>query len=158
MAVAGVSTLGITVGYGVEETAGTKPTKFTQLTRINSIGEVTNDSEQIDVSAIEDFTSRYVAGRMDTGGTWGIEVFLTPDTAQEWATLIGSYNTLKDGKRMWFEVIIPSFEKAFFVVAQPPTAIQLPEISGNSALTKTFNLVIEEAVGMDDKVTFTAGE
>lgn len=156
--VAGISTLGITLGYGVEATAGTKPATFKQLHRINSIGEITNDPEQIDVSAIEDFTSRYVAGRMDTGGTWGIEVFLTPDTVKEWTDLITSYNALTDGKRMWFEVLVPSFEKAFFIVAQPPTSIQIPEISGNSALTKTFNLVIEEAVGMDAKVELTGEE
>lgn len=36
MALAGVSTLGITFGYGVEETEGTKPTTLKQLTRINS--------------------------------------------------------------------------------------------------------------------------
>ena len=32
MAVAGVSTLGVTLSYGVETTAGTKPTAFTLLT------------------------------------------------------------------------------------------------------------------------------
>lgn len=155
MAIAGVSTLGITFGYGVETTAGTKPSTFKQLTRIISIGEITNDPEQIDVSALEDFTSRYVAGRMDTGGTWGIEVNLTPETQKEWETLISAYEALSDGKRMWFETIIPSFEKSFFVVAQPPTAIQIPEVSGNSALTKTFNMVIEEAKGMSETVEFS---
>ena len=38
MAVAGLSTLGITFGYGVETTAGTKPTSFKELSRINAIG------------------------------------------------------------------------------------------------------------------------
>ena len=36
MAAAGISTLGITFGYGVETTAGEKPTTFKQLTRINA--------------------------------------------------------------------------------------------------------------------------
>ena len=39
--IAGVSTLGITFGYGTEATAGTKPTTFTQLSRINAIGGIT---------------------------------------------------------------------------------------------------------------------
>ena len=39
-ALAGVSTLGITFGYGVETTSGTKPTTFTQLNRMNSIGGI----------------------------------------------------------------------------------------------------------------------
>ena len=37
MAVAGISSLGITFGYGVETTAGTKPASFKKLTRINTI-------------------------------------------------------------------------------------------------------------------------
>ena len=40
MAAAGISTLGITFGYGSEATAGTKPTSFKQLTRINAIGGI----------------------------------------------------------------------------------------------------------------------
>lgn len=64
---AGLSTLGITFGYGVETTAGTKPTAFTQLDRINSIGGITQDVEQIDASALEDTSTKYVAGRADTG-------------------------------------------------------------------------------------------
>ena len=52
MGVAGVSTLGITFGYGAEATAGTKPTSFKQLTRINAIGGINIENEQIDASAI----------------------------------------------------------------------------------------------------------
>ena len=50
----GLSTLGITFGYGVETTAGTKPASFTQLDRINNIGGISMDVEQIDASALED--------------------------------------------------------------------------------------------------------
>ena len=61
--IAGVSTLGITFGYGTEDTAGTKPTTFTQLNRINAIGGITIENEQIDASALEDETSRYIQVR-----------------------------------------------------------------------------------------------
>lgn len=64
---AGLSTLGITFGYGVETTAGTKPSTFSQLDRINSIGGIAQDVEQIDASALEDLSTKYVAGRADTG-------------------------------------------------------------------------------------------
>ena len=50
MASAGISTLGITFGYGVETTAGTKPTTFKRLTRINAIGGITIENEQIDAA------------------------------------------------------------------------------------------------------------
>lgn len=158
MAVAGVSTLGITFGYGSETTAGTKPTTFKQLTRINSIGGITIENEQIDASAIEDFVSRYVQGRADTGGSFPVGVNFTPETKKEWADLITTFGALSEGKRMWFETIIPGFDEAFFVVAQPPTAIPQPEIGQNELLTVEFNLVIEEYKGMEAKVALTGGE
>lgn len=64
MAVAGVSTLGIKLGWSI---GSTMPSSFTQLTRINAIGGISLETEQIDASALEDFVTRYIAGRQDTG-------------------------------------------------------------------------------------------
>lgn len=153
---AGISTLGITFGYGVETTAGTKPTTIKQLHRINSIGGITIENEQIDASAVEDFVSRYVRGRADTGGSFPIGVNFTRETKEEWADVISEYATAEEsGLRMWFETIIPGFDEAFFVVAQPPTAIPQPEIGQNELLTIEMNLTIEEYRGMETKVAFT---
>ena len=152
---AGISTLGITFGYGVEATAGQKPTVFTQLNRINNIGGISIQPEQIDASALEDFITRYVKGRADTGGSFPITVNFTPETKAEWATLIDAYQGLSDGKRMWFETIIPGFTESFFVVAQPPEEIPQPEIAQNGLLTVEYNLTIEEYKGMNAKVEFT---
>lgn len=153
--ISGISTLGITFGYGVEIEAGTKPTQFTQLHRMNTIGGITIENEQIDSSAIEDFVSRYVQGRGDTGGSFPVTVNFTPETKDEWATVISTFKGLSDGKRMWFETIIPGFDEAFFAVAQPPTQIPQPEIGQNELLTIEMNLTIEEYIGMDTKVEFT---
>lgn len=158
-AIAGISTLGITFGYGVETTSGTKPTTFTQLNRINSIGGITIENEQIDASAIEDLVSRYVQGRGDTGGSFAVTVNFTPETKDEWTEVIEAYNTAKESQlRMWFETVIPGFDESFFVVAQPPTAIPQPEIGQNELLTVEMGLTIEEYIGMDDTVDFTTGE
>lgn len=159
MALAGISTLGITFGYGVEVTAGTKPTAFSQLNRINSIGGITIENEQIDASALEDMVSRYVQGRADTGGSFAVSVNFTPETNTEWKEVISEYQKAsEDGKRMWFEIIIPGFDEAFFVVAQPPTAIPQPEIGQNELLVVEMNLTIEEYRGMETKVDFTPVE
>lgn len=156
---AGISTLGITFGYGTETTAGTKPTSFTQLHRINAIGGINIENEQIDASALEDAVSRYIQGRGDTGGSFAVTVNLTPDTKQEWASLISAYQGLSEGSRMWFETIVPGFDDAFFVVAQPPTAIPQPELAQNELLTVEMNLTIEEYIGMSTKIAFaTSGE
>lgn len=153
--VMGLSTLGVTFGYGVETTAGTKPASFTQLDRINSIGGISLSTEQIDASALEDYQTKYVAGRQDSGGTWSVTINFTDETATEWDTLIGAYNTAKaSGKAMWFEVIVPDQTDAFFVVAQPPQLIPMPEISQNGLLTVEIQLVVVEYKGWDTKVAF----
>lgn len=152
--IAGISTLGITFGFGSETTAGTKPTTFKQLHRINSIGGITIENEQIDASAIEDFVSRYVQGRADTGGSFPVGINFTPETKKEWADLITEFKALDGGKRMWFETIIPGFDESFFVVAQPPSAIPQPEIGQNELLIAEMNLTIEEYKGMEAKVAF----
>lgn len=158
MATAGISTLGITFGYGTEATAGTKPTSFTQLTRINAIGGVTIEPEQIDASALEDMITRYVKGRADTGGSFPITVNFTAETKTEWTTLITAYKALTDEKKMWFEVVIPGISDAFFVIAQPPEQIPMPEIGQNELLTVEMNLTIEEYKGLDTKVELTKSE
>ena len=158
MAAAGISTLGITFGYGSEATAGTKPTSFKQLTRINAIGGINIEPEQIDASALEDFITRYVKGRADTGGSFPVTVNFTSDTVKEWQDLITAYKALSGGKRMWFETIIPGVTNSFFVIAQPPEEIPQPEIGQNELLTVEMNLTIEEYKGLDTSVEFTQGE
>lgn len=158
MAAAGISTLGITFGYGTETTAGTKPTSFKQLTRINALGGINIEPEQIDASALEDEITRYVKGRADTGGSFAVTVNFTSDTVKEWQDLITAYKALSDGKRMWFETIIPGVTNSFFVIAQPPEEIPQPEIGQNELLTVEMNLTIEEYKGLDTSVAFTPGE
>ena len=158
MAAAGISTLGITFGYGTETTAGTKPTSFKQLTRINALGGINIEPEQIDASALEDEITRYVKGRADTGGSFAVTVNFTSDTVKEWQDLITAYKALSGGKRMWFETIIPGITNSFFVVAQPPEEIPQPEIGQNELLTLEMNLTIEEYKGLDTSVAFTPGE
>ena len=152
----GLSTLGVTFGYGVETTAGQKPSAFTQLHRINNIGGITVNPATIDASALEDYVTKTVAGRGETGGTWTITVNFTDETEDEWSDLIAAYQTAKAaGKNMWFETIAPNLTKAFFVVAQPPEAIPMPEMAQNGLMTVEFPLVIVDPKGMDTKVAFT---
>ena len=44
--------------------------------------------------------------------------------------------------------------KAFWVKAQPPSAIHMPEMSQNGLLTVTLSFAIEEYIGLDTKVSF----
>lgn len=158
MALAGLSSLGVGFGYGVETVAGTKPTAFKTLTRVNALGGINIEPEQIDASALEDYITKYIEGRADTGGSFPVTINLTPDTITEWTTLISEYKALTDGKQMWFETVFPNLDKGFFVIAQPPSIIPQPEIGQNDLVTVEMNLTIVEYKGLDTKVVLTSGE
>lgn len=154
--IAGLSTLGITMGYGVETTAGTKPASFSALDRINSIGGITMDVEKIDASALEDTATKYVAGRADTGGDWSVTVNFTDETVQQWEDLIDAYNTAQaSGLNIWFEICLPNQSDAFFVIAQPPQQLPMPEIGQNELLTIEISNTVVEYKGWDTKVTIS---
>ena len=146
---AGVSSLGIRLGYGAETEAGIKPTAFIWLERANSIGGISLETEQIDASALEDEISRYISGRQDTGGTWSVTFNLSDEVIEQLETMIEEYKNLTDGKKMWFEVWSPYLTKAFYVIAQPPRHIPMPEESQNEMQTVEMTFTIEEYKGMD---------
>lgn len=156
---AGLSTLGIKFGYAVETAAGTKPAAFSQLERCNNIGGIALSTERIDASALEDLVTRYVAGRQDTGGTWTVTFNYTPEVESQLNTMISAYNTGKAQStplNTWFEVWAPNLSKAFFVVAQPPQKIPMPECGQNGLWTIDIDFVIEEYKGTDTAIEPTA--
>ena len=151
-----LTTLGVTFGYAVETTAGQKPTTFTQLERCNEIAGITLETEQIDVSALEDSITQYAAGRQDTGGTWEVTFNLNNETLEAIQDLYEASETAKtSGLRTWFEVIFPSLTSAFFVVAETGSSVPLPDIAQNEAATVTLSLVIAEYIGPETKVAFS---
>ena len=154
MAEYGLTTLGVTVGYGAEETAGTKPASLTTLTRINSIGEISIDSEAIDVSALEDYVTRYKAGRANPSETIDVTVNVTDDTTMAWAGVITAYEALTGGTGMWLEVIIPGLTNAFWIKFQPPKKLPVPSMDQNANLTMSISLVVNDW-DLDTKVSLT---
>ena len=156
MAQAGVSSLGITVSYGIETSAGVKPSAFTLLNRINSIGGITIEPETIDASALEDLVERSVAGRGTTGGTFPITVNLTDETIEEWEGVISEYKEIESGLRMWFQISSPYLANAFYIAGQPPLEIPMPDMSQNELLTVELPITIDQYVGMREKVAPTS--
>lgn len=145
---AGLSTLGVLFGYGVETTAGEKPASFTCLERCNSISGIELPTENIDASALEDYVTRYIAGRQDSGGEWTVTFNYTAEVATQLAAMISAYNTGKASNlKTWFEVYIPNATNGFYVVAQPPQVLPMPEFSQNELLTIDVTFAIEDYKG-----------
>lgn len=150
MAAPGVSTLGVKFGWGA--VGDTKPAKFTLLTRINSIGEIQLDTETIDASALEDYITRYVTGRADTGGTCEVVVNVTDDTIAEWEAVFAASLADTTGAGLWFTVWSPFHTKGFYFRAQTPSKFPMPNYEQNALETVTIPLTITEYVGLDTKV------
>lgn len=74
-----LTTLGVTFGYGVETEKGVKPTTFKQLELASSIGGISLDTEQIDVSALEDYITNMQLVDRILAVTWEIEFIMDPD-------------------------------------------------------------------------------
>lgn len=153
---AGISTLGTILAYGVETTEGEKPTTFTWLERVNEIGEISLDTEQIDASATDDEITRYLAGRQDTGGSWEVTVNITNQVLDIIDDMIDKYKALSNGKRMWFQIYTSKLNKAIFVVAQPPLHTPSSAVSQNSLYTAGLTFTLEEYKGYDTPVTIVA--
>lgn len=155
-----LTTLGVTFSYGIETTKGTKPTSFTQLEEASSIGGISLDTEQIDVSALEDYLTQYAAGRQDTGGTWEIEFIMDPDkSVKQIKELYSKSKTAKtSGLATWFQVTFPDMDEAFFVVAECGREIPMPEIAQNEAATLSISLIISSYKGLATKIEATTGE
>lgn len=151
VSVAGISTIGAQIGYGL---GSSKPSSVTELERANSIGGIELSTEQIDASALIDNISRYIAGRQDTGGTWDVTFNLTDETESILETMLSAYAGRTSGYSLWLQVSCPDLTKAFWVKAQPPSAIPMPEMSQNGLLTVTLSFAIEEYIGLDTKVSF----
>lgn len=144
----GLSTLGIKFGYGVESTSGVKPAAFTWLERCNSISGIELSTEQIDASALEDYVTKYVAGRQDTGGEWTVTFNVTDDVVAQLEAMIDAYETAQESDlNTWFEVWAPNLTNGFFVVAQPPRVLPMPEFAQNELQTIELTFTIQDYKG-----------
>jgi len=147
--IAGLSTLGIKV-YQAESTDGNKVTdgaSYSQLTRINSIGEVSVTPETIDASALEDLESRFVAGRSSVTDSLLITINATDDTIAEWKAIAG--------KTICVMIDIPDMTDAFFIIVQVPSTLPMPALGQNALLTMAINCTVNKFIGLDEKVTVT---
>lgn len=145
MATAGLSTLGVELYYAIA-TSGTKPTTgYKQLTRINAIGEASVTPENIDASALEDLSTKYIAGRSSVSDTFEVTINLTNETETEWEEILG--------EQVCFMVKVQGLTKAFFVIATVPTVLPMPAVDQNGLLTMAIGCTVNEFIGLDEAVT-----
>ena len=117
-----LSTLGITVHYAVEATAGTRPTTgFTKVAHIKETPDLSTPPEGIEVTDLEEMDIRkYIPGLRDLGDSLAFTANLTSDLITAWETAVAAANTAwESGLATWWEIKIPKLGKSFFFSGLP---------------------------------------
>lgn len=140
-----LSTAGMNLAYGVETTAGQKPEQFTIIQGATSLGEISSEKEQIEVTPLSATKfKQYVGGLADPGGTWEVGFNESNVLHAEWKKVIEDYNAANsNGLRMWFEAYHPKMDEAFFIVGEPNT-LGFGGAEVSSAFANTGRITINE--------------
>lgn len=131
-----VSTAGVTFGYAVEKTKGTRPiTGFILIPDIKEIPEMNPEPETLETTVLSETEYKtYIEGLKDLGGALSFLANYTSELETVWAALVEAYKTAAvTGLATWFEIQHPKLEKSVFFTGQP-SAMGLPAMSVNSVL------------------------
>lgn len=153
-----LSTAGILFGYGIETTAGTKPTTFTQIERAMSLPALNPTPDNIDVTPLDATEwKEYINGLKDTGGALAIKFSLNNSFMTKWDAFVDAYETGKtDNKRAWCEFYIPGMTKGFFFTCEPsPLGFGGAEVSSHLEIEAYVTPTGE--IGWDTAVVPAAG-
>lgn len=105
---------------------------------------------------MEDYTTKYVPGRQDSGGEWSVTFNTTPEVVAQLEAMIAAYNAGQSNAggalNTWFEVWSPNNSKAFFVVAAPPQVLPMPEFGQNELQTIEVVFTIDTYKGQSTAI------
>lgn len=140
-----LSTAGMKVAFGIETTAGTKPTAFTNIPKPKSIPDFNPETNALQTTSLNETQFHtYIKGLKDVGGALSINFNMSQGFIDMWNTNIyQAYETAKaEGKRCWFEFWHPQLTSAFFFTGEPdelgfPTAEVDSVWEGSASITPT---------------------
>lgn len=139
MAGIALTTAGVTIGYAVEATAGTRPTAgYTTIHDIKEVPDFNPEPESLETTDLEATEYKtYTEGLKDIGGALGFLANFTESLQTEWDALVEAAATAEDaGKKTWFEIKHPKLTKSVFFTGKP-SKMGLPSMSVNSVLETT---------------------
>lgn len=143
-----ITSLGATVRYAFETTAGTRPTSgYSVLPDVNQAPEQDLSIATIDVSNIRDNVTRYAPGRQDPGGDQAFTLNHTDAVISEWDTLVATAEAKRaENKRLWFEYKFPGATYSYYW-AGTPQQLGTSGISQNELDTIPAHVVLTDWAG-----------
>lgn len=131
-----LSTAGVTIGYAVENAAGTRPTMgYKNIPDVKEVPEMNPEPETLETTTLAETEYKtYIEGLKDLGGALSFLANYTTELETSWGDLVEAYQTAKAaGKAVWFEVKHPGLTKSVFFTGQP-SAMGLPAMSVGAVL------------------------
>jgi hypothetical protein len=150
-----LSTAGVTFGYAVETSKGTRPTTgYTNIPDVKEVPEMNPEPETLETTTLAETEFKtYIEGLKDLGGALSFLANYTTDLETVWAALVDAYKTAKtDGKSVWFEVKHPGLTKSVFFTGQP-SAMGLPAMGVNAVLETNLYITPTNAPVWEAKST-----
>ncbi len=150
-----VSTAGVTFGYAVEATKGTRPTTgYTIIPDVKEIPEMNPEPETLETTTLAETEFKtYIEGLKDLGGALSFLANYTSELEEAWGELVTEYKTaIADEKSVWFEIKHPKLDKSVFFTGQP-SAMGLPAMSVGSVLETNLYITPTNAPAWEAKST-----
>ena len=148
-----VNTAGVTFGYAVEESKGTRPTTgYTLIPDVKEIPEMNPEPETLETTVLSETKFKtYIEGLKDLGGALSFLANLTEELEDVWGELVEAYKTAAaSGLATWFEVKHPKLEKSVFFTGQP-SAMGLPGMGVNAVLETNLYITPTNAPAWETK-------
>lgn len=127
-----LSTAGVSVQYAVESTAGERPSSgFKKLAGIKSIPDLNPEPGSLETTTLDEIEWRtYIPGLKDIGGALPFGANNTEQFQTDWAEMVDVSETAnKDGKSLWYAIVVPGLTKAFYFAGRPsPLGLSAVEV------------------------------
>lgn len=150
-----ISTAGVTFGYAVETSKGTRPTSgYEVIPDIKEIPEMNPEPETIETTVLSETEFKtYIEGLKDLGGALSFLANYTTELETVWAELVEAYKTAyASGLSVWFEVKHPKLDKSVYFTGQP-SAMGLPAMAVGNVLETNLYITPTNAPAWETKST-----
>ena len=150
-----ISTAGVTFGYAVEATKGTRPASgFNIIPDIKEIPEMNPEPETLETTVLSETEFKtYIEGLKDLGGALSFLANYTTELEEVWGELVEAYKTATAAdKSVWFEVKHPKLEKSVFFTGQP-SAMGMPAMAVGNVLETNLYITPTNAPKWETKST-----
>lgn len=138
-----MSTIGVKVSYCIETTAGTRPTTgYTHIKGIKSTPDMNVAPSTADTTTFDNLEyTTHIDLLKEMPDTLEFNSQFSQELYDTWTAMVtASKEASKTGKRTWFCIDIPTFDKSIYF-AGVPSSMGMPAMETNSAIEQTLYIV-----------------